>query len=109
MVAFADDLLVEEGRDEAVAEEFGEALEGLDGDLMKATFAVVETSGRQDMKVRMEYEIVAEGLDGGDGGELAVGKVEAGAEPVAQALDGGCGRGGGDAACERCRAGDAAW
>ena len=37
----------------------------------------------------MEDEVVAKALHGGDGGELAVGKVEAGPEPVAQALDGG--------------------
>ena len=36
----------------------------------------------------MEDEVVAEGLDTGDGGELTVGKVEACAEPVAQAADG---------------------
>ena len=56
---------------------------------MKATLAVVETGGGQDMEVRMEDEVVAKALHGGDGGELAVGKVEAGPEPVAQALDGG--------------------
>ncbi|HJM65149.1 MAG TPA: hypothetical protein QGF50_15640 [Roseibacillus sp.] len=55
---------------------------------MKATLAVVETGGGQDMEVRMEDEVVAKALHGGDGGELAVGKVEAGPEPVAQALDG---------------------
>ncbi len=52
---------------------------------MKATLAVVETGGGQDMEVRMEDEVVAKALHGG---ELAVGKVEAGPEPVAQALDG---------------------
>jgi hypothetical protein len=56
---------------------------------MKATLAVVETGGGQDVEVGMEDEVVAESLHRGNSGELAVGKVEAGPEPIAQAFDGG--------------------
>jgi hypothetical protein len=37
---------------------------------------------------RVEHEVVAEGLYGGDLGELAIGEIEADAHPVAQALHG---------------------
>ncbi len=87
-LSFADDLLVEQGRDEAVAEEFGERFEALHGELMKSTLAVVETGGGEDVEVRMKDEVVAESLHCGDGCELAVREVETGPEPVAQALDG---------------------
>jgi len=72
-----------------VTEELGERLEGLHRDLVEATLAIVESRGSEDVEVRVKDEVVAEGLDPGDGGELAVGEVKAGPEPVAQALDGG--------------------
>ena len=37
----------------------------------------------------MKYEVIAEGLDAGDGGELAFGKVELEAHPVAEGFCGG--------------------
>ena len=47
----AEELFADEGRDEAVAEEFGEGFEGLDGDLVEAALAVVETGGGEDVEV----------------------------------------------------------
>ena len=88
-LTFADDLLVEQGRDEAVPEEFGERLEGLDRHFVEASVAVVEAGSGQEVEMGMEDEVVSEGLYRGDSGELPVGKIEAGAEPGAQALDGG--------------------
>ena len=41
------------------------------------------------MEVRLEDEVVAEGVDGGDGSEFTVGKAETGAEGVAERDDGG--------------------
>ena len=85
---FADELFAQQGVEEAVAEEFGERLDGFDGHEVEAAFAVDEPGGGEDVEVGVEDEVVAEGLHGGDGGELAVGEVEAGAHPVAEALDG---------------------
>ena len=86
---FADEFFANKGLDEAVAEEFGEGLKALDGQQVEAAQAVVEAGGGEDVEVGVEDEVVAEGLHGGDGGELSIGEVEAGAEPVAQARDGG--------------------
>jgi len=68
----ADEFLAEEGLDEAVAEEFGEGFEGLDRKFVEAVLAVVEAGGGEDVEVGVEDEVVAEGLHGGNGGELAV-------------------------------------
>ena len=53
---------------------------------MEAVFAIDEPGGGEDVQVRVEHEAVAEGLHGGDRGELAIGEVEADAHPVAPAL-----------------------
>ena len=37
----------------------------------------------------MKYEVIAEGLDAGDGGELAFGLVELKSHPVAEGFCGG--------------------
>jgi hypothetical protein len=43
----------------------------------------------EDMEMRVEDQIIAEGVDGGDGSEFAVGEIEAGAEGVAEGFGGG--------------------
>lgn len=86
---FADELLGAQDGKEAVAKELGKWLETLYGKFVEGAVLVVETGGGEDMKVRVEDEVVAEGLDGGDCGELAVGEVKAGVEPIAQRFDGG--------------------
>jgi len=48
-----------------------------------------ETVGGEDVEMGMEDEVVAEGVDGGDGAEFAVGEIEAGAEGVAEGFRGG--------------------
>jgi hypothetical protein len=68
---------------------FSERLSAFDREEVEATIPVVEAGGDEDVEVRVEDEVVAEGLDGGDGGELAVREVEAGAEPITQGFDGG--------------------
>jgi hypothetical protein len=45
-----------------------------------------ESVGGEDVEVRMEDEVVAEGVDGGDGSELPVGQLESDAEGVAEGL-----------------------
>jgi len=64
----ADEFLVEERRDEAVAEKLGEGFEGLDREFMEAAFVVVEAGGGEDVEVE-RYPIglglrVAEAFDG---------------------------------------------
>lgn len=86
---FADELLGAQDGEKAVAEDFSERFEGFDGKFVEGAVSVVKAGGGEDVKVGMEDEVVTEGLDGGDGGELAVGEVEAGAEPIAQGFDGG--------------------
>jgi hypothetical protein len=48
-----------------------------------------EAVGSEDMEVGVEDEVVAEGVDCGDGSEFPVGEVEAGAECVAEGFGGG--------------------
>jgi hypothetical protein len=45
-----------------------------------------ESVGGKDVEVRVENEVVAESVDGGDAPEFAVGEIEAGAEGVAEGL-----------------------
>lgn len=48
-----------------------------------------ESVGGEDMEVRVEDEVVAEGVDGGDGSEFAIGEIEAGAEDFLEGSGGG--------------------
>jgi len=56
---------------------------------VEAPVAVHESGGGEDVKMRMEVQVVAEGLNRGDGGESAIGKLEPDPHPVLEALDGG--------------------
>ena len=76
---FGEEFVGDEGLDEAVAEEFGEGLEGLcggGGEKVEGAGLIEESAGAENVKVRVKYEVIAEGLDAGDGGEFAFGKVE---------------------------------
>ena len=53
---------------------------------MEAAFFVEETVGGEDVEVRVEDEVIAEGVDGGSGGDAPAGQTETGAEGVAQAF-----------------------
>jgi len=88
------------GLEEAVAEEFADMGEAFFGHGVEAAFGV------EEMQVRMEDEVVAEGVDGGGSGDASLGQAEPGAEGVAQAFGGGLEeeveKDGG--ACGKCRA-----
>lgn len=56
---------------------------------MEAAFFVEEAVGGGDMNVGVEEEVVAKGVDGGSGGDTSIGKIEAGAEGVAEGVGGG--------------------
>jgi len=73
-----------EGLEEPVAEKFGDRSEALLGHGVKAAFVVEQAVGGEDMEVRVEDEVIAEGVDGRGGGEAAAGQVEARAKGVAQ-------------------------
>ena len=76
---FGEEFVADEGLDEALAEEFGERVEGFGGgrgEEVEAALAIEESTGGEDVKVRVPDEVVAERLDAGDGGEFTVGKIE---------------------------------
>ena len=43
---------------------------------MEGAGLIEESAGAENVKVRVKYEVIAECLDTGDGGEFAVGQVE---------------------------------
>jgi hypothetical protein len=81
--AGADELGFAEGVEEAVAEEFDGRVEVFGGHAVEMAVGGEEAVGSEDMEMRVEDQIIAEGVDGGDGSDAAVGKVEASAEGVA--------------------------
>jgi hypothetical protein len=85
----ADEPGFAEGVEEAVAEEFDGGGEVFGGHDVEAAAGGEEAVGGKDVQVGMEDEVVAEGVDGGNGTEFALGEVEAGAEVVAETLGGG--------------------
>ena len=90
--------LLHEGFDETVAEEFSEGFEGLVGHQVEPIGGIDQSCGSEDMDMDMgmgmgmgmgmEPDVVTEGVNGGNSGELTVGKVEPDSHPVAQRLDG---------------------
>ena len=72
-----------------MAEEFDGGVEVFGGHAVEAAVRGEEAVGGEDVEVGVEDEVVAEGVDGGDGGDFSVGKVEAGAEGVAEGFGGG--------------------
>jgi hypothetical protein len=72
-----------------MAEEFGDGSEGFLGHRVEAAFLVEKAVGGEDVEVRVEDKVIAEGVDGGSGGDATARQAEAGAEGVAQAFGGG--------------------
>lgn len=46
---------------------------------METAVGCEEAVGGEDVEMRVEDQVIAEGVDGGDGSEFAVGEIEAGA------------------------------
>ena len=86
---WTDEFGVAEGVEEAVAEEFDGGSEILGGHAVEATVGGEEAVGSQDVEMRVEDEVVAKGVEGGDGSDAALGEVESGAEGVLKGVDGG--------------------
>jgi hypothetical protein len=74
--------------EEAVAEEFDGGGEVFSGHAVEATIRGEKAVGGEDVEVRVEDQIVAEGVDGGDGSEFAIGEVEASAALLRQGYEG---------------------
>jgi hypothetical protein len=72
-----------------VAEEFDGRVEVFGGHAVEMAVGGEEAVGGEDVKVGVEDQIVAEGVNCGDGTESAFGEVEAGAEGVAEGCGGG--------------------
>jgi hypothetical protein len=53
---------------------------------VEAAFLVEQAVGGEDVEVRVKYEVIAEGVDGGGGGDASARQAESGAEGVAQAF-----------------------
>ena len=85
----ADEFGVAEGVEEAVAEEFDGGGEVFGGHAVEVTVWREEAVGGEDVEVWVENEVVAEGMDSGDGTEFSLGEIEAGAEGVAEGIGGG--------------------
>lgn len=85
----ADEFGCAEGVEEAVAEEFDGGGEVFSGHAVEAAVGGEESVGGEEVEVRVEDEVVAEGVDGGDGTEFSMGEVETGAEGIAEGFGGG--------------------
>ena len=75
--------------EEAVVEGFDGWSEVLGGHAVEAAVGGEESVGGQDVEVRVEDEVVTEGVDGGDGADAAVGEAETGAEGFLEGGGGG--------------------
>ena len=72
-----------------MTEEFDGRRDVFSGHAVEAAVGGEESVGGEDVEVGVEDEVVAEGVDGGDGSEFAVGEIEASAEGVAEGFGGG--------------------
>ena len=86
--AGADEFGFAQGVEEAMAEEFDGRVEVFGGHAVETAVGGEEAVGGEDVEVGVEDQVVAEGVDGGDGSECAVGEVEAGAALLRQGTKG---------------------
>jgi hypothetical protein len=86
--AGADEFGFAEGVKEAVAEEFDGGTEIFGGHAVEAAVGGEESVGGKDMEMGVEDEVVAEGVDSGNGPDATVGEAEADPKGV---LEGGGG------------------
>jgi hypothetical protein len=70
----ADVFAVAESLEETMAEEFDGGGEVFGGHAVETAIRGEEAVGSEDVEVRVEDQVVAEGVDGGDGSEFAIGE-----------------------------------
>ena len=87
--AGADVFAIAQGLEETVTKEFDGGREVFGGHAVEAAVGSEEAVGGEDVEVRVKDEVVAEGVDGGDGSEFAIGEVETGAEDFLESFGGG--------------------
>ena len=85
----ADEFGLAQGVEEVVTEEFDGGGKVLGGQAVEGAVGGEETVGGEDVEMGVKDEVVAEGVEGGDGSKFAVAKAEADAEEVAQGIGGG--------------------
>jgi hypothetical protein len=54
---------------------------------VEAIFRIDQAHGAENVQVRMEAEIISEGLDSSDGGQLSAREIETNPHPVTQGFD----------------------
>ncbi len=86
---WADEFGVVESMEEAVAEEFDGGRKVVGGHAVEGPIGREEPIGSEEVKVGVKDEVVTKGVEGGDGPDAALGKVEASAEGVLKGVDGG--------------------
>ena len=89
LAAGADVFAIAQGVKETVTKEFDGRVEFFGGHTVEAAIRSEEAVGGEDVEVGVEDEIVAEGVDGGNGTEFAIGEIEAGAEDFLEGIGGG--------------------
>jgi hypothetical protein len=87
--AGADKFGIAQDVEEAVAEEFDGGSEIFGGHAVEAAVGGEESVGGKDMEVGVIDQVIADGVDSGDGANAAVGEAEAGAEGVLEGGGGG--------------------
>ena len=85
----ADEFGVVECVEEAVAEECDGGSEIFGGHAVEVAVGCEESVCGEEVEVRVEDEIVAEGVEGGNGSDAALGEIESGAEGVLKGGGGG--------------------
>jgi hypothetical protein len=84
----ADVFALAQGLEEVVAEEFDGGGEVFCGHAVEAAVGGEEAVGGEDVEVGVEDQVIAEGVDGGDCTDAAIGEVEAGAALLRQGYEG---------------------
>ena len=82
-----EEFFPDESLDEAVPEQFDKRGKGLIGHEVEAIFRIDQARGAENVQVRMEAEIISEGLDSSDGGQLSAWEIETSPHPVTQGFD----------------------
>ncbi len=88
-LAGTDEFGIAQGVEEAVAEEFDGGSEVFGGHAVEAAVGGEESICGENVEMGVEDEVIAEGVDSGDGGEFSIREIEADAERIAERGGGG--------------------
>jgi hypothetical protein len=82
-----EEFFPDESLDEAVPEQFDQRVKGLIRHEVEAIFQINQAHGAENVQVRVEAEIISEGLDSSNGSQLSTWEIETGPHPVTQGFD----------------------